>query len=101
MIYALIAADVIMALTFFLKYSHLPGEIPLFYSRGWGEDQLTDIWYIFLLPLLLHLGLFANGYIYNRFFFPDSFIKRILNIINWGLIIGYAAIFCRILFFIT
>jgi len=101
MIYALIAGDILMALTFFFRMNHLPSELPLFYSRSWGEDQLADIWYIFLIRLLMHISIFANNYIYSRIFFPDVFVKKIINIINWSLIIVYTFIFCRVLFFVS
>lgn len=32
-------------------FSQLPPQIPLYYSRPWGEDQLTQPLYLFLLPM--------------------------------------------------
>ena len=32
-------------------YSQLPPQIPLYYSRPWGEDQLTQPLSLFILPL--------------------------------------------------
>lgn len=32
-------------------YTQLPPEIPLYYSRPWGNDQLTQPFFLFLLPL--------------------------------------------------
>lgn len=34
------------------KRNFLPGRVPLFYSRPWGEEQLVPQTYLFLLPLL-------------------------------------------------
>lgn len=32
-------------------FSQLPQQIPLYYSRPWGEDQITSPIYLFILPL--------------------------------------------------
>ena len=32
------------------KFSHLPQQVPLFYSRPWGETRLTSSTTLFLLP---------------------------------------------------
>lgn len=32
------------------QYRYLPPEIPLYYSRPWGEEQLAQINYLFMLP---------------------------------------------------
>lgn len=32
------------------KFSHLPQQVPLFYSRPWGEARLTSSATLFLLP---------------------------------------------------
>jgi hypothetical protein len=34
-----------------LHFSDLPPEIPLYYSKPWGEDQLTHPIVLFLLPV--------------------------------------------------
>jgi hypothetical protein len=43
------------------KMNFLPQKVPLFYSRPWGEEQLTSPLYLYLLPgfsLLLFLANF-------------------------------------------
>ena len=32
------------------RFSHLPPQVPLFYSRPWGETRLTSATTLFLLP---------------------------------------------------
>lgn len=32
------------------KFSALPNQVPLFYSRPWGEDQLAPKVFLFLIP---------------------------------------------------
>jgi hypothetical protein len=31
-------------------WKKLPPEVPLFYSRPWGKEQLASPWFLFLLP---------------------------------------------------
>jgi len=37
-----------------------PPEIPLYYARIWGEDQLGMKWEIVLLPILINIGFFVT-----------------------------------------
>jgi hypothetical protein len=90
-----------MALSFILKMSHLPPQLPLFYSRPFGEQQLGEVWYIFLLPLLMHVLLFLNLYFYNHFFLPDQFVKKIFSFVNWFIILSLTFIFIKIIFYIS
>ena len=101
MLYALIFGDILMGAVFALNMAHLPPQIPLYNSRGIGEDQLAETWLIFLIPFLLHALIFLNIYIYNRFFLPDQFIKKIINTVNWFTIITFTVIFIKIILFIT
>lgn len=53
----------IIILTFglaFFSYSDLPPEVPLWYSRPWGETQLAPKMFIFLIPLISLLIFGAN-----------------------------------------
>lgn len=101
MIYALIVSDILIVGSFIFKFSSLPPQLPLFYSRSWGEDQLAEYWYIFILPLFLHAFIFLNIYIYNQLFFPDRLIRRIVDYINWFHIIGFTFIFLKIIFLVS
>ena len=78
MLNLLIAGNIVMILTFVLRYSTLPPQVPLFYSRTLGEAQLVDSWMIFLLPFLLHVFIFSTA-IYTGDFFPAmNFLKKFL-----------------------
>ncbi len=39
------------AIVITVYFSQLPPQIPLYYSRPWGDDQLTTPIFLFLLPL--------------------------------------------------
>lgn len=43
-----------------LVYRSLPREIPLFYSRPWGQDQLALRWMIWLIPGLSFIFFLVN-----------------------------------------
>ena len=101
MIIAIIVADLLMTGAFIYRFPHLPPQIPLFYSRAWGDDQLADIWLILILPFLLHFFVIINGYIYKKFFAPDQLFAKIVAVINWSIVIVITCIFLKIVFFIS
>lgn len=47
-------------LVIILTWSRLPPQLPLFYSRPWGKDQLTTPAGLLLLPSLSFLVFFIN-----------------------------------------
>ena len=92
MIYALLLSDLLMAASFAFKFSSMPPQIPLLYSQQWGEDQLVDYWFIFIIPFILHVFIFLNIYIYNKVFLPNLLIKRIIDTTNWFFILLFTFI---------
>jgi len=45
----------------FFKWESLPPQIPLFYSRPWGQDQLAPKILIFLLPAVSFVVFLLNS----------------------------------------
>lgn len=101
MIYALISSNILMVLVFLLQYGKLPPQLPLFYSRPWGEDQLADIWMIFLLPVIMNMFYALNHFLYEKYFNPNNFIKKIMWYIDIFLIVSLTGVFLKILFLIS
>ena len=99
--YQLILANLAIVLVFFLKFQTLPPQIPLFYSKPPGEDQLTDTWFILILPLLMNVLFFLNNFIYRRFFNKNEFVQKIFYFVNLFLIISFTLIFAKIIFLVT
>lgn len=97
----LIAADIIMIAAFAFLYSRLPPQIPLFYSHTWGEEQIADIWYVALVPIILHIFFLINFFLYSKFFKGDQTVKNIINVTNFFLIVSFTFIFIRILLTVT
>lgn len=101
MIKLLLGADALMIVTFLLKLKTLPPQIPLFYSRLWGENQLADFWFIFLLPVFLNLLFFINDYIFKKFYPDNELIKKIFYYFNFFLIFSFTLIFIKIIFLVS
>lgn len=70
-------------------FNQLPQQIPLYYSRPWGEDQITAPIFIFILPLgslLFHLAtcvlIIAETHryrVYAQLLLAFSFVVAILS----------------------
>lgn len=101
MIKLLLGADTLMIAAFLLRVSRLPPQIPLFYSRLWGEDQLADLWLIFLLPFFMNLLYFFNKDILKRFYSENELVKNIFYYLNFFLIVGFTLIFIKIVFMVS
>ena len=97
----LIGADILQILLFAWRLPGLPKQIPLFYSRPWGESQITEIWYIGFLPFLMHLLFFINVFIINRYFKDDEVFTMLFTVANYCVIIAFTGIFVKILLLIT
>lgn len=97
----LITANILMIMTFILKLKTLPPQIPLFYSRPWGENQLADTWIIFIIPLILNFLYIINSFLYKKFFLGNELIKNIFAYLDLLLIIGFTFIFIRIVLLIS
>jgi len=97
----LFVANLILVLSFFIRFSSLPPQIPLFYSLPWGEDQLADNWMIFILPITMDLLFFVNYYVYSKYFQGNVFIKKIIDYLSLFTIISLSLIFIKIILFVT
>jgi len=94
-------SNFLMIVIFILRLNRLPPEIPFFYSRKFGEDQLADLWIIAFLPLFLNLFFFINIFFYKKFFFGNFLVKKIIKYVNIFLIIIIPLIFLRIIFLVS
>ena len=101
MIYILLTCNLLMIMTFLWRFSTLPPQIPLFYSKIVGEEQLGDTWMIFILLILANVFYFLNNYIVKRFFFQNEFVKTILKFLNIFILVGFSLIFIKIIFLIS
>jgi hypothetical protein len=66
----------LLTLTWFFR--KLPAQVPLFYSRPWGEAQLVSPLWLSLLPLITLVVLVINTLIGGLLFTTDKLLSRIL-----------------------
>lgn len=59
-------------------YSQLPNQLPLFYSLGWGEQQLVSKQQFFLLPALVLFTTLLNSFIAWHIHPSQVVLKRVL-----------------------
>lgn len=67
-------ASIIFLLIFWLR---LPPEVPLFYSRPWGQEQLANPIFLWLPPALAGLTILVNSILVS-FFGENQFLKKAL-----------------------
>lgn len=66
-----------------VSWGKLPPQVPLFYSRPWGEDMLAAPSLLFLLPAIAIFCFSANYIISNVFFKTDEFLTKVLLIFTF------------------
>ena len=99
--YWLIAANITIISILVFKFNTLPPQVPLFYSKTTGEDQLADTWSILILPLFMNLLFFLNNFIYRRYFRDNILVQKILYFLNLFLIVSFTLILIKIIFVVT
>jgi len=99
--YALITANLAQIGLFIYTYKSLPPQIPIFYSKNQGEEQLGDLWMIATLPILMNLLILINTYIYRNYFKENIFVKHLFFVLNIFLISSFTIIFFKILFTVS
>lgn len=67
----------------FLKYNSLPPQAPLFYSQPWGENQLTPVSSLFLLPSLSVAITLINNVVAAFLLDPHRLFSRLLVIFSF------------------
>ncbi len=101
MIYALTTSSMAMIAMFMFRYPSLPPQIPLFFSRPWGEDQLVLSWLILILPILMNIFYFVNLFVYRRFFFDNKFVEKVFYYLNIFNIVTFTYIYFKIIISIS
>lgn len=61
-----------------LFFSSLPPQVPLFYSRPWGEEQLTTPLWLVILPAGSFFVLLLNNFLAIYFIRREKFLSWIL-----------------------
>lgn len=58
-------------------WSNLPPEVPLFYSRPWGQEQLAQKLWLFFLPFICFLVTIINFRLASLFYKKEPFLAKI------------------------
>jgi len=66
----------------FVKFNNLPPQIPLYYSRPWGEQQLAPVSSIFILPVLSIIIMLLNNFLAVFFLKSIQLFSRVLVIVS-------------------
>lgn len=75
----------------------LPPEVPVFYSRPWGKDQLANQTWLFLPPLA-SMAIFLVNFAWARFFAKENeFLSKLLIFGGFVVIILSSLTLIRIL----
>ena len=69
----------------------LPPQLPLFYSRPWGEAILASSWALWILPVVSILGVLVNFLIAIFLVANNRFLCRILII--FALLVVLASVY--------
>lgn len=92
---------IIIVLTTIFKWNKLPPQIPLFYSLPDGDEQVVDLFYIFVLPIIAFVILLFNRFISHKYFSTSPFILAVIKIGSTILISLLMIIYLRIIFLIS
>lgn len=65
-----------------LKFNHLPGYVPLYYSLPWGSPQLAPASLLFFLPSVSILILITNNLLSVVFLESLTFLSRLLLVFS-------------------
>ena len=91
----------IMIILFMLRFSSLPPQVPLFYSRPSGEEQIVDLIYMASIPLLTTILVVINNFIVKKYCSENDMVKKIFYYANNIIIIVFTIIFLKILFLVS
>ena len=65
-------------LFFIFKFSKLPPEVPLFYSRPWGQEQLALSWQLTILPFSALIFFVLDLLLASKFYSQYPLLAQIL-----------------------
>lgn len=63
-----------------VSWGRLPPEVPLFYSRPWGEQILAAPVFLFLMPAIAIFCFLANWLLASFVWRGDFFLEKVLEI---------------------
>lgn len=83
------------------KFNDLPSQVPLYYSRPWGEEQLASTTSLFLLPTFSIIVLIINNLIANLLLKSIPMLSRLLVIFSLAFSLFTSISLAKIIFLIS
>jgi len=65
-----------------LKFKNLPPQVPLFYSKPWGEERISQKVWLWLIPTLSLFILFFNFVVLPYFLKKEKFLIIICYLVS-------------------
>ncbi len=65
-----------------IKFNSLPPQVPLYFSLPWGDQRLTSVSSLFLLPSFSILILVLNNFISQILFTTSLLLSRLLVVFS-------------------
>ncbi|NMB57480.1 hypothetical protein GYA19_06130 [Candidatus Beckwithbacteria bacterium] len=62
---------------YFIAFNFFPPEFPLFYSKPWGQEQLTNTKVLLILPIILTFVTVINTRLASIFFKKENLLSLI------------------------
>ena len=74
-----------------LSWNTLPPQVPVFYSRPWGERILSQQIFLSILPAITIISLLLNQVLRNFFSKSDLFLSRVL--VSFSILVAFLCLF--------
>lgn len=75
-------------------WRNLPPQVPLFYSRPWGKEQLASYLNLFLLPGFSVVFFILNNFLFSLFIKEEKIALKALSLASFAF-----SLFCLITLF--
>lgn len=96
-----IASILIQLFLIFFSWRNLPPQIPIFYSRPWGEAILAQKFFLLLLPLISLVFISINYLMIVFLTRGNYFLSRVLTIFSLLVVLMTLYDTSKIIFLIT
>lgn len=91
----------LVLMVFLLRLNKFPPQIPLFFSKIEGNEQIADSYLIFLPIFFSFFFISLNFFVQNFLFKENIFLKKLTFFVNLIIIFISTFIFLKILFLVT
>ena len=91
----------IQILLLILKWGNLPPQLPLYYSRPWGDEQIAPRLFVSIFPIISIICLLINTMLARVFFYTENLLSTVLLWSAMLVVILSSIGFIKILFLVS